>query len=212
MSEDLVPDRRGLRVSHEDRDQVAEQLRISAGDGRLTAEELDERLEKALTARTYGELELLLLDLPPVPGSAQAPVPGLAPVTKDLVQLKSRSGNIERVGPWIVPKRLEMEVRSGNTVIDFTQAIITQSTLDIAVELRSGNLKLIVPPEVAVDVDSVAVRSGSIKQRVHREPGTQVRLLVTVSGNIRSGNVIVRGPSRGFWNWLLRRSPDPAIR
>jgi hypothetical protein len=53
-----------LRASHEDRDRVAELLRVAAGDGRLTAEELDERLEKALTARTYGELVALSRDLP----------------------------------------------------------------------------------------------------------------------------------------------------
>jgi len=37
-----------LRASHEDRDRVVELLRVSAGDGRLTAEELDERLELAI--------------------------------------------------------------------------------------------------------------------------------------------------------------------
>ena len=47
----------GLRASHEDQDRVAELLRVAVGDGRLTAEELDERLEAALTARTYGELQ-----------------------------------------------------------------------------------------------------------------------------------------------------------
>ena len=54
----------GLRASHVDRDQVVELLRVAAGDGRLTAEELDERLEAALTARTYGELAALTTDLP----------------------------------------------------------------------------------------------------------------------------------------------------
>ena len=53
-----------LRASHEDRDRVVELLRVSAGDGRLTAEELDERLELAMTARTYGELAELVADLP----------------------------------------------------------------------------------------------------------------------------------------------------
>ena len=53
-----------LRASHEDRDRVVEMLRVSAGDGRLTAEELDERLELAMTARTYGELARLVADLP----------------------------------------------------------------------------------------------------------------------------------------------------
>jgi len=37
-----------LRASHDDRDRVVELLRVSAGDGRLTAEELDERLELAI--------------------------------------------------------------------------------------------------------------------------------------------------------------------
>jgi hypothetical protein len=41
MPGELAPDKRNLRVSHEDRDQVAEQLRVAAGDGRLTADELD---------------------------------------------------------------------------------------------------------------------------------------------------------------------------
>ena len=52
-----------LRASHDDRDRVVELLRVSAGDGRLTAEELDERLEQAMTARTYGELARLVADL-----------------------------------------------------------------------------------------------------------------------------------------------------
>ena len=54
-----------LRVSHEDRDRVAEALRVAAGDGRLSADELDERLERALTARTYDDLAVLVADLPP---------------------------------------------------------------------------------------------------------------------------------------------------
>ena len=53
-----------LRASYDDRDRVVELLRVSAGDGRLTAEELDERLELAMTARTYGELARLVADLP----------------------------------------------------------------------------------------------------------------------------------------------------
>jgi hypothetical protein len=41
----------GLRASHEDRDRVVEALRVAGGDGRLTAEELDTRLEAALTGK-----------------------------------------------------------------------------------------------------------------------------------------------------------------
>ena len=63
----------GLRASHGDRDRVVELLRVAAGDGRLTAEELDERLEAALTARTYGELAALTTDLPTIPDSGPGP-------------------------------------------------------------------------------------------------------------------------------------------
>jgi len=67
-----------LRASHEDRDRVVEVLRVSAGDGRLTAEELDERLELAMTARTYGELAKLVVDLP-ADGSVSSALAPLAP-------------------------------------------------------------------------------------------------------------------------------------
>ncbi|MFE5022481.1 DUF1707 domain-containing protein [Streptomyces sp. NPDC056656] len=53
-----------LRASDRDRDQVVEILQVAAGDGRITAEELDERLDGALSARTAGELAALTADLP----------------------------------------------------------------------------------------------------------------------------------------------------
>lgn len=53
-----------LRASDADRDAVIERLRAATAEGRLDAEELDERLDAALRARTYGELERLVADLP----------------------------------------------------------------------------------------------------------------------------------------------------
>jgi hypothetical protein len=54
----------GLRASHADRDRVVELLRVAASNGRLTGDELDERLEVALNARTDRELAALTADLP----------------------------------------------------------------------------------------------------------------------------------------------------
>ncbi len=56
--------RAALRASDADRDNVAERLRKAAVEGRLDTDELEERLETALSARTYGQLEPLLRDLP----------------------------------------------------------------------------------------------------------------------------------------------------
>ena len=210
MPGELAPDNRHLRVSHGDRDEVAEQLRVAAGDGRLTADELDERLETALTARTYGELEALLVDLPASPGAGPAP----ATAAKDLVELKIAHGIIKRDGPWVVPRRLTVEARHGNVALDFSGAVLSQPTLDLEISIGHGNIVLIVPPAVVVDVDSVSIGHGVIRQRVHRQPGAPVTLLVTVSGSVRHGNLVIRsartGPRRTFWDWLLGRRPAAA--
>jgi hypothetical protein len=193
---------------------VAEQLRVAAGDGRLTADELDERLETALTARTYGELEVLLTDLPASPGAALAPAPAPALEAKELVQLKVSHSNITRNGRWVVPKRLEVENRHGNVILDFCNAIISQPTLDLSVSVGHGNIVLIVPPEVVVDLDGVTNGHGSVHQRVRHDSDTPVKLMVTTTGNVRHGNFVVRSPrrprtGRSFWDWLFRR-PGPA--
>src|SRR5262249_11227339 len=53
-----------LRASDADRDRVADALREPYAAGRLSADELDERLTTALSARTLGELNGVLTDLP----------------------------------------------------------------------------------------------------------------------------------------------------
>jgi hypothetical protein len=53
-----------IRASDADRDAVAERLRQASVEGRLEPWELEERLEKALRARTYGDLDPLVRDIP----------------------------------------------------------------------------------------------------------------------------------------------------
>ena len=190
-----------LRASHEDRDQVVEVLRVAAGDGRLTAEELDERLEAALTARTHAELAVLTRDLPAGPGLAPA-----AP--KDLVRIDLRSGHTKREGRWLVPRQMQVRVTSGHARLDFTQAVISGRSLHIDADVRSGSLTLLTKPGVVVDTDDVAVRSGHVKIRAPWGPDVPVILQVTVSGKVGSGHIIARPPRRTLWQWLLRR-PRP---
>jgi hypothetical protein len=73
-----------LRCSDADRDRVAEFLRGHAAVGRLTVDELDERVAAALSAKTNRELSVLLRDLPsgepprPVPARKPPKMPGRA--------------------------------------------------------------------------------------------------------------------------------------
>jgi hypothetical protein len=56
-----------LLASDADRERIAERLRAAAAEGRLTSEELEERLETAFSARRDAELEPLVADLPAPP-------------------------------------------------------------------------------------------------------------------------------------------------
>lgn len=69
-----------IRASDADRERIAARLREHYAEGRLTREELDERISAALGARTYGDLRGVMADLPepgmfPQPGGWPVPVP-----------------------------------------------------------------------------------------------------------------------------------------
>jgi hypothetical protein len=196
-----------LRASHADRDRVVELLRVAAGDGRLTAEELDERLESALTARTYSELAVLTTDLPAAPQSAGQVQPAdlAREGAKQLVKIDCGSGSARRDGQWLVPQRMEVNVASGSVKLDMTKAVMSSPTLQLDIHVRSGSLLLVTRPGIVVDIDDVTVRSGSAGVKTHRTQGAPVVLRVQVSGQVASGSFKARPPRRTFWQWLLRR-------
>jgi hypothetical protein len=58
-----------MRVGHAERDAVATELREHYATGRLTLDELNERLDKAFAAKTKGDLNAIMTDLPSAGGS-----------------------------------------------------------------------------------------------------------------------------------------------
>jgi hypothetical protein len=84
MPEDMGRER--MRAADADRQLAADRLRAAIDEGRLDLHEYDERLQRAYAAKTYGDLDALLADLPAaaavVPAPAQAPVPA-APAPLD---------------------------------------------------------------------------------------------------------------------------------
>ena len=62
-----------MRAADTDRERTAERLRDAAVEGRIRSDELEERLEAALAASTYDELDRLVADLPAPPETAAAP-------------------------------------------------------------------------------------------------------------------------------------------
>ncbi|MEV4896110.1 DUF1707 domain-containing protein [Nonomuraea sp. NPDC055795] len=188
-----------LRASHADRDRVADVLRIAAGEGLLTADELDERLEAALSARTLSELTPLTADLPPVSATAGAAVAEV----KDLVRIEQvHSGAIERTGRWVVPRRMELAVTYCAVTLDFTDAVITHDTLRIDVSMAGKTLTLVTRPGIVVDTDGLQLVHSKVRHR--RNPEAPVTLRVELVGQKVHGRVVVRPPRRTFGQWLLR--------
>ncbi len=186
----------GLRASHEDRDRVVDLLRVAAGDGRLTSDELDARLERALSARTRGELAALTEDLPTARGAGPAADP------QKVLRIERAGTHVRRDGSWVVPEHVELRVTAGNVVLDFTQAVVALPSLRVHALVRGGNLTLITRPGIVVSTDEVAIIGGRVIDREPPGPPVPVLLSVNVSGKVIAGNVRVRPqkpPRRTLW-------------
>src|ERR1700722_10548747 len=102
-----VPENKLLRVSDADREQVTEVLREAAGQGRITLDELDTRIDATYNAKTYAELEVITHDLP-VAASGAASGSGSA----TLATTGSDAYPVERIGG--TPKRsMSLAILSG---------------------------------------------------------------------------------------------------
>ncbi|MEV5439757.1 DUF1707 domain-containing protein [Streptomyces sp. NPDC052682] len=184
----LVGEAAGLRASHAERDRVVDVLTVAAGDGRLTAEELDERVGAALSARTLGELAALTADLPA----------GSAAEAKDVARIEQVGASTRRGEGWVVPAAMEIRSEWGEVTLDFTRAVITRDTLRIDLGLHAGALKLVTRPGIVVDTDALVTHYSQIKTPRSAVTEGPVVLRVEIAGEIRYGQVVVRPPRRRF--------------
>ncbi len=179
MSND-IPD---LRASDEDRDRVADVLRIAFGDGRLSAEEFELRLESAISARTVGELGELTADLP-ITSAAKG---------KDVLVVEQHGGRFVRDGRWWVPARIELRTQLCRVTFDFTQAVITSRVVRIEVEMVHGKLFIVGSPGIVIDTDGLSLTYSKIKLHstsAVAEPGLRVELI----GRLLHAKIIERRP------------------
>ena len=177
---------RELRASDTDRDRVLALLADAVADGRLTVEEHSERVQRACTARTLGELAELTKDLA---------VPSAQPVRLDGGRvIAGIFGPARRDGRWVVPENLTVTAMFSEVEVDFTQAILQARHVQLYATVVGGRLRLIVPDGVSVLMTGHAMlgskRGGTPPPA---DPGTPV---IEVKALVLGGQVIVRTPPK----------------
>lgn len=164
-----------MRASDTDRERVADRLRTAAGHGRITMDELEERLDAAYAAKTYGELVPLTADLPVE--DARAGLDPIAPPVRSSAlvvgeqQRHQRSTAIaimsgaNRGGRWIVPKRVRVFAFWGGSVIDLRDARFENGTTIITATAIMGGVQILAPEDVHVRVTGVGIMGGFAESR-----------------------------------------------
>lgn len=195
-----------LRASDADRDRIAEILREALAEGRLDPEEHAERIDVVYRAKTLGELEPVVRDLPAA-GTASRPqsAPGAAPSgagatgpDQNLVAVFSAS---TRKGRWQVPARINAVAIFGSVEIDLTEALFPQQQIQINATSIFGSVEIRVPENVTLRSNGSGVL-GSFEVETH-EAGDDDAPLVMVNGFAVLGSVEAK-PRRGAWIRDLR--------
>ena len=155
-----------LRVSDADREQAAEVLRKAAGDGRLTMDELDERLTAAYTAKTYADLESVTSDLPgPGVTASVAVASGSFPAdriggTPGAPFAIAIMGGARRRGRWVVPRRYTCFALMGGVDLDLREAQFSERDVTIQAFSLMGGVNIIAPEDIEVDVTGLGIMGG----------------------------------------------------
>jgi hypothetical protein len=147
-----------LRASDADRDRVADMLREALAEGRLTAEEHAERVEGVLAAKTVGELDVFVRDLPAAhevrAASAYASAPrrpeaGVIPADPDENVVAIFSGAV-RKGRWRPGRRIHAWAVFGSVEIDLSEAIFEYQQVVVKAFSVFGSVEIRVPQNVSL--------------------------------------------------------------
>ena len=177
---------RDLRASDADRDRVLALLAEAMSDGRLTAEEHADRVQRTFSARTLGQLAELTGDLA---------VPSAQPVRLDSGRVVAGIfGPARRDGRWVVPENLTVTAMFGEVEVDFTQAILQVSRVQLYATVFGGRLRLIVPDGVSVIVSGHMVLGR--KRGGTPPPAGPGRPVIEVKALVLGGELIVRTPPK----------------
>ncbi|MFD9074325.1 DUF1707 SHOCT-like domain-containing protein [Streptomyces lasiicapitis] len=173
-----VPENVPSRVSEVERDSAVERLQEAFAEGLIAQEEMDARLQVALTATTQGELASALSSLP-------------AEDAGPIVEVNTAGGLIHRRGRWHVPRSFKVNSRMGKVYLDLSRAHIEYPVVNIELHLGYGWARIVVPSEATVNYEQM---NAEWKQPTYRAPqrsssnGPRIR----ISGTMGHGRLWIK--------------------
>ncbi|MEV6398922.1 DUF1707 domain-containing protein [Streptomyces sp. NPDC051907] len=158
-----------MRASDAERERVAERLREAVAEGRLDMDEFEQRLDAAYKARTHGDLEPLVRDLPPT-GAVLTPAPSAAPERGNWARrvggpATSKGafavwGGFGRKGVWTVGRRFTTFTLMGGGELDLREARFEDRETVIRCFSIMGGVHIVVPPDLNVEVRGIGFMGG----------------------------------------------------
>jgi hypothetical protein len=188
------------RIGHAERDAAVERLRTALGEGQITLDELETRMEAALEARTADDLSVLLADLPEPTGSAALVSAADAPKS---ARIAASHGKADRLGAWRVPQQLVVELRHSSSTLDLRTAALPPGGVQIVVEARHSSIKVLVNETTPVDMDEVFRRHSTADDRHARFVTALSGPPVTVVGELHHSSLKFVRPRL---SWRERRA------
>jgi len=140
------------RASDSDRDHVVGLLRDHCALGRLTLDEFSERMGSALAARTRGDLDAVLADLP----ASSKPLAQVAPrrARRWIVAVMSES---ESKGRWRLGEHTSVIALMGQCHLDLSRAEINGPEVVITAVGIMGSIEIVVPEGIDVELTGLSV-------------------------------------------------------
>lgn len=172
-----------MRVSNDDRERVARILHNSMAEGRLTVTELEERLDKVYSAKTFGDLEPITRDLPAgqQANALQLPQPQALPVPVSRVGGRGTSSTAiavmsgaDRKGMWTLPPTFNAVAFMGGVELDLTDARFEDAETTIQAFAVMGSVEIYVPDDITVQVNGTGFMGAfdnRVRDQLQSRPG-----------------------------------------
>jgi hypothetical protein len=195
-----------MRASNQDRERVATVLQKAMADGQITVAELESRLDSVYGAKTLGELEPSIADLPghglsltkPVAPTSAGAVASVVPVSggRSSTNLVGIMSGVMRKGAWVAPTSINCVAVMGGIELDFSTAQLSGMETVINVTAIMGGVDITVPAGMTVKVNGVGIM-GAFEDNVNQTYGGDAPVLV-VRGLALMGGVNVKGSKKAI--------------